>query len=168
MTPLPPTDSDLASGMPASNRFRILIVDDLPQNRQILSQILMRVGYDVEAVSNGDDALLRVACQPRPDLIVTDVEMPGMDGIAIVTALRQMPEVVARIPVIAASGSLDPILKRDMMLAGADAFLAKPVDIPLLLETAGRLIRQGPQRKAESPVETTAASVNRLPSKVHG
>jgi len=160
MSPLPPSDPTSVHGVPASNRYRILIVDDLPQNRHILGQILSRVGYDVEAVSNGVDALNRAVCQPRPDLVITDVEMPGMDGIETVRTLRQMPESIARIPVIAASGSGDPILKRDMLLAGADAYIAKPVNVPELLETVGRLIRLSANRKGETLV---TAHLNRLP-----
>lgn len=139
----------LAGGRPKANAFRVLIVDDLPQNRLILSQILARVGYEVETASNGAEALSRVLCQPRPDLILSDVEMPVMDGIASVQALRKLPEAIARIPVVAASGSPDPILKRDMLLAGADAFLSKPVNIPELLETVGRLIREAHGRSPE-------------------
>ncbi|MCB1086225.1 MAG: response regulator, partial [Verrucomicrobiae bacterium] len=137
MNPSSPSDPTLAHGVPASNRYRILIVDDLPQNRHILSQILSRVGYDVEAVTNGVDALNRAVCHPRPDLIISDVEMPGMNGIETVKSLRHMPEPISRIPVIAASGSPDPLLKRDMLLAGADAYLSKPVNISELLEAVG-------------------------------
>ncbi len=146
-----------AGGRPQANAFRVLIVDDLPQNRLILSKILARVGYEVETANNGREALNRVVCQPRPDLIISDVEMPVMDGIESVSALRRMPDAIARIPVVAASGSEDPILKRDMLLAGADAFLAKPVDIPELLETVGRLIRESIGR---GPTEPRIQSVN--------
>lgn len=148
--------ASLVGGRPRANAFRVLIVDDLPQNRVILSQILARVGYEVETACNGAEAISRVVCQPRPDLIVSDVEMPVMDGIESVRVLRNLPDSIARIPVVAASGSPDPILKRDMMLAGADAFLSKPVNVPELLETVGRLIREGNGRSAEARV----ASVN--------
>ncbi|MCB1232975.1 MAG: response regulator [Verrucomicrobiae bacterium] len=146
-----------AGGRPQANAFRVLIVDDQAQNRLILSQILARVGYEVETANNGAEALNRVVCQPRPDLILTDVEMPVMDGIESVRLIRKMPEAIARIPVLAASGSPDPILKRDMLLAGADAYLAKPVNVPELLETVGRMIRESIGRK--SP-ESRISSVN--------
>jgi CheY-like chemotaxis protein len=100
------------------------------------------------------EALNRVICQPRPDLIVSDVEMPELDGIEMVRAMRQMPEAIARIPVVAASGSLDPKLQRDMLQAGANAFVAKPVDVPELLETVGRLIRESIGRNTESPIRS--------------
>mgnify|MGYP001627872478 CR=1 FL=1 len=144
----------IGGGLPQANAFRVLIVDDQPQNRLILSQILARVGYEVETANNGAEALNRVVCQPRPDLIVSDVEMPVMDGIESVKSLRKMPESIARIPVVAASGSLDPMLKRDMLLAGADAFLAKPVHVPELLETVGRLIRESVGRSSEARIKS--------------
>lgn len=161
MTPPHPVESTVL-GVPASNRFRILVADDLAQNRLILSQILTRVGYDVETVPHGADALRRVACQPRPDLIITDVEMPEMDGIAMARALRQWPESVGRIPIIAASGSPDPALRRDILLAGADAFLAKPVQVPELLETIARLLRPPAVPRADQPA--SPSSPNRLPA----
>lgn len=138
-----------------ANAFRVLIVDDLPQNRQILSMILSRVGYEVETVNDGAQALSRVMCQPRPDLIISDVEMPVMDGIESVKAMRQMPDAIARIPVVAASGSQDPALQRDMLQAGADAFIAKPVNVSELLETVGRLIRESMARKSEPRVTSS-------------
>lgn len=146
--PSSPAPGAVPGGRIRANAFRVLIADDQPQNRLILSQILARVGYDVETVNNGSEALHRVICEPRPDLLLTDVEMPVMDGIKSVTSIRKMPEPIARIPIIAASGSPDPVLKRDMLIAGADAFLAKPVDVNELLETAGRLIRESARRKA--------------------
>lgn len=144
--------ASLVGGRPQANAFRVLIVDDLPQNRVILSQILARVGYEVETACNGAEAISRVLCQPRPDLIISDVEMPVMDGIEAVRALRNLPDAISRIPVVAASGSPDPVLKRDMMLAGADAFLSKPVNVSELLETVGRLIREAKGRSAEPRV----------------
>lgn len=153
--PSSPTPIGVPGGRIRANAFRVLIADDQPQNRLILSQILARVGYDVETVNNGSEALHRVICQPRPDLLLTDVEMPVMDGIESVKSIRKMPEPICRIPIVAASGSADPILKRDMLLAGADAFLAKPVDVDALLETIGRLIRQSMRAKAaERPLRS--------------
>lgn len=146
--------ASLAGGRPRTNAFRVLIVDDQAQNRMILSQILSRVGYEVETVNDGAEALDRVICQPRPDLVVSDVEMPVMNGIQWVKALRELPETIARIPVVAASGSLDPVLQRDMMQAGADAYLDKPIHIPALLETVGRLIRESVARKPENVVSS--------------
>ncbi len=151
----PKKPSAIEGGRPRGNSFRILIVDDLPQNRLILSQILARVGYEVETANDGAEALSRVVCQPRPDLVISDVEMPVMNGIESVRLMRGMPEAISRIPVVAASGSQDPVLQRDMLLAGADAFLSKPVNVPELLETVGRLIRESMARKSEPRVTSS-------------
>lgn len=146
----PPASVAVSGGRIRANAFRVLIADDEPQNRLILSQILARVGYEVETVNNGSEALHRVICQPRPDLLLTDVEMPVMDGIHSVQSIRKMPEPISRIPIIAASGNPDPILKRDMLLAGTNAFLTKPVIVDELLETVGRLIRESIRRQSNA------------------
>lgn len=151
----PKMHTDRVGVRPMANAFRVLIVDDLPQNRQILSMILSRVGYEVETVNDGAQALSRVMCQPRPDIIVSDVEMPVMNGIESVRAMRCLPDAIARIPVVAASGSQDPVLQRDMLQAGADAFIAKPVNVSELLETVGRLIRESMARKSEPRVTSS-------------
>jgi CheY-like chemotaxis protein len=149
---LPEALRTTSAGLPTAglrtNAFRILIADDLPQNRTILSRIFAKVGYEVEVVTNGTEAIARlVQDEPRPDLIVTDIEMPGMNGIELVRAVRALPEPVCRTPVLAASGSHDTILQRDMSLAGADGFISKPIDVPELLDIAGRLIRESMGRR---------------------
>jgi CheY-like chemotaxis protein len=98
---------------------RILVVDDEPDERFLVRRALMGQGHDVTVAENGA-AGLKAAREQLPDLVVTDVMMPVMDGVEFIRRLRGDPA-TAGIPILAASG--------DAHLAGAaDAVLAKPYD----------------------------------------
>jgi len=71
----------------AQGRAAILVVDDTPQNLQVLGAILDETGYDVRVASNGPTALTIARVSP-PDLILLDILMPGMDGYAVCGALK--------------------------------------------------------------------------------
>ena len=85
--------------LPPANQFTIFVIDDLPQNRMILGKFLKSAGYAVVEATNGVEALdmLREGAV-RPDLIVTDVEMPVMDGITMVEQVRYLKIPVATVP----------------------------------------------------------------------
>jgi CheY-like chemotaxis protein len=107
--------------MPAQ---RVLIVDDDPWILRMVSTLLEKRGYAISTASDGEEGLMR-ADQLRPDLIITDVMMPKLDGWALVRALRSRPE-LALVPVIfltALGGEEDRI--RGFRL-GADDYLPKP------------------------------------------
>jgi CheY-like chemotaxis protein len=98
---------------------RILVVDDEPDERFLVGRILKKHGHDVAVAENGV-AGLRAVQERAPDLVVTDVMMPVMDGVEFIRRLRGDPA-TAGIPILAASG--------DTHLAGAaDAVLQKPYD----------------------------------------
>lgn len=118
---------------------RILIVDDLAINRIILRAKLGSACYDTIAASSGDQALA-IARSERPDLIVLDMMMPGLDGIAVCRALRADP-VTAQIPVIVATASRDVELRKAALDAGARVFLTKPLDEMVLLAHIRSLLR---------------------------
>lgn len=113
---------------------RILVVDDEPDQRFLLRRTLQRAGHEVSEANDGA-AALRAVRESAPDLVVTDVMMPVMDGAELIRCLRGDPA-TAHIPILAASG--------DIHLAGAaDAVLAKPYDRRYLLTLVEALLKEG-------------------------
>jgi CheY-like chemotaxis protein len=113
---------------------RILVVDDEPDQRFLLRRIFERAGHEVIDASNGA-AALQAARDSPPDLVVTDVMMPIMDGAELIRRLRDDP-VTAEIPILAASG--------DTHLAGAaDVTIPKPYRWQHLLAVAEGLLKEG-------------------------
>jgi PAS domain S-box-containing protein len=104
----------------------ILIVDDDPIVRETLSRLLSREGYDLSIAVNGTEALDK-APEITPDLILLDVMMPGMDGFEVCRRLRAAPLLV-KVPIIMLTGLDDRDSRLTGLQAGADDFIAKPVD----------------------------------------
>ncbi|MCS0615144.1 ATP-binding protein [Massilia kyonggiensis] len=119
-------------------RKRLLVVDDVPQNRAMLQDLLQETGFIVAAATNGLECLVLLDSF-RPDLILMDVMMPVMDGNETTRQIRHMPG-WGKVPIIAVTASASVEDERKSRDAGADAFLAKPVDHDLLLLTIGRLL----------------------------
>lgn len=112
---------------------RILVVDDEPDQRFLLRRIFERAGHEVAEAGHGAAALTAVR-ESSPDLVVTDIMMPVMDGVELIRRLRSEPATAA-IPILAASG--------DPHLAGvADAVVPKPYDIHNLLAVADDLLKK--------------------------
>jgi signal transduction histidine kinase/ActR/RegA family two-component response regulator len=122
----------------AGPRKRVLIVDDVAQNRSVLKDSLEVLGFELFEAVDGREALAS-AERLRPDLVVMDVTMPVMDGMQAVRRMRQSP-VLRETPVIASSGSISAKLESECLEAGADAFIAKPVEQAALLGAVGRLL----------------------------
>lgn len=108
----------------------ILVVDDMPENAAVLSRFLAPMGYKVEAVNDGETALVYVNKQP-PDIILLDLAMPGMDGFEVCQRLKESPE-TRHIPIIIITGLTDREANIHAIEAGADDFLIKPFDRVLL------------------------------------
>lgn len=122
-----------------TRRNTVLIVDDQPDFRGMLSTAFSRAGYTVEEAANGLAALARIEDR-RFDLIVTDIIMPDADGYELIQRLRTMPD---RPPVIALSGGSSRLrmeLPAIARLLGADSAFSKPVELSQLLDEAERLI----------------------------
>ena len=119
------------------SRGRVLAVDDSSVIREILIASLEAAGYSVEAVATGD-AALAAASRESFDAVILDVDMPGIDGLAVGRALRGDPR--TRQSMIAMHTSLDEADVRTGF-DGYDAFLHKPCDARLLGECVGRMIQ---------------------------
>lgn len=118
-------------GFEGSKR-QLLVVDDRWENRSVLVSLLEPLGFAVIAVSNGREGLDK-AQEIHPDLIITDLMMPEMDGYEMLRQLRQIPE-LQNVPAIASSASVFESNQNESIAAGADAFLPKPVEAPALLK----------------------------------
>lgn len=110
---------------------RILLVDDDARMRQVLARLLASAGFDtVDEVSDGEEALAYLR-NAKADLIVTDCQMPRMDGVAMVTALRGRGDTT---PVIMLSGEHDPALIVRAVKAGVSNYVPKPIHPQTLFE----------------------------------
>ena len=117
---------------------RILIVEDDPATRNFYSTALARDGFQIEEAHNGHQAFAK-ALESSPDLIVTDIAVPGLDGIELCRRLRA--DVRTRtIPVLAITGHGDRQYPDRARVAGADQVLTKPCDVQVLLSEARRLL----------------------------
>ncbi|MBV5261081.1 response regulator [Synechococcus moorigangaii CMS01] len=105
----------------------ILIVDDVPENLQLLSEILAEKGHEVRQVINGNQALKAVAVDP-PDLILLDIKMPVLDGYAVCKTLKANPA-TAKIPIIFISALNDVFDKVKAFSLGGVDFINKPFDM---------------------------------------
>jgi two-component system chemotaxis response regulator CheY len=123
-------------------RGRVLAVDDSSVIRELLTASLEAAGYSVEAVGSGADALA-AAWRETFDAVILDVDMPGIDGLAVGRALRGDPR--TRQAMIAMHTSLDEADVRTGF-DGYDVFLPKPCNARLLGECVGRMIRESEQR----------------------
>ncbi len=111
------------------SKSRLLIVDDEPGNIRILSNILAE-DYVLSAATNAEQAL-NLAKGQLPDLILLDMVMPEMDGLAVCEALKSMDE-TSDIPVIFVTSMVDPANEERGLLAGAVDYISKPVSPPIV------------------------------------
>jgi putative two-component system response regulator len=121
-------------------RPKVLVVDDKQSNRELLEGRLDDLGYDVVQAKDGIEALDAVAAD-EPDLILLDVDMPRLDGIAVCERLKAHP-IYRLIPVVILTASSDRDTKLRGLAAGADDYLSKPFDAQELLVRTKVLLRQ--------------------------
>ena len=119
---------------------RILIVDDVEENRTVLARRLTREGYEVHSVASGEEALARVAGGDF-DLVLLDVLMPGMDGFAVLERIKGSEE-TRSIPVIMISALDDLSSVVRCIEHGAEDYLAKPFDPVLLRARIGASVEK--------------------------
>lgn len=144
-------------------RRSVLVVDDIASNRAVIADLLLPLGFEVAQAVDGKDGV-RAALALRPDLVLMDIRMPVLDGLAAVRRLRSARD-LAGLPVIAMSASV-AMLDRDQTLkAGFDAFLSKPVMWPQLADTLEAFLDiEWEVAAAASAHEAQAAATARPPA----
>src|SRR5579872_7148556 len=109
---------------------RILLVDDNAVNRKLTGGLLTIDGYQVTTSASAEDALAKIS-ECRPQLVITDIRLTGMDGIEFTRCLRAIPE-WKTVPIIALTGLNSDEDRQQATDAGCNAFLSKPVDSQVL------------------------------------
>jgi PAS domain S-box-containing protein len=136
-------DASAWGGLPppaAALRRRVLYVEDNEVNRLLMQGMLGRhPGVDLGLAERPEDALA-MAGRAAPDLVLLDIQLPGIDGFELLRRLRAMPA-MAGVPVVAVSANAMPEDRARAMAAGFDDYVTKPIDMPLLLATVERWLR---------------------------
>ncbi|WP_233217150.1 ATP-binding protein [Trinickia dabaoshanensis] len=137
----------------AGPRHKVLVVDDAPLNRTVIGDLLGPLGFDVVTAGSACDALAALAREPI-SIVLTDVVMPGMDGLEFIRRLRARPEGVD-VPIVALSASASQADVDKALQAGANAFLSKPIDFTRLQAEISSLVGltwiYGPERDEPEP-----------------
>lgn len=125
-----------ATSRPVSARPRILVVDDEASIRDLLSKTLALAEYDVDVSPDGRSALERLRMYPY-DLLIVDLKMPGIDGLAVI---REAKRLKSDLPVIIITGYSTEASAIEAVNLGVDGYLTKPFRVPQVLAAAAKAI----------------------------
>ena len=119
----------------------ILIVEDNEKNMKLARDVLRAKGYVTLEAGTGEEGV-RVAIEKKPDLVLMDIQLPGINGIEALRQVRADPA-CARIPIVAFTASVTPTDRSQISAAGFDGFLSKPINLKEFLDTVRRLLEAG-------------------------
>src|SRR5262245_15453685 len=153
------------NAMPTQSRGqRVLLADDNADMRGYVARLLTQAGYRIEAVADGLTALA-TACRLKPDLILSDVMMPGLDGFHLLMKLRE-EQALADIPVILLSARAGEEAKIEGLRAGADDYLIKPFSARELLARVETNIKLAGTRRESARILREEAEIFELLNEV--
>ncbi|MGE0485151.1 MAG: response regulator [Gammaproteobacteria bacterium] len=124
-----------------SEKRTILIVEDNPMNLKLARDVLEAKGYRVVAAENGEDGVALAGAE-QPDLVLMDIQLPGIDGVEALRRLRGDPA-TANIPIVAFTASVMAGDRSRVTAAGFDAFVSKPIDLKPFLATLAKMLDGG-------------------------
>jgi CheY-like chemotaxis protein len=128
------------SELPSLDGIHVLVVDDESDARELMTMVLTQAGATVSAVGNVSEALEKLHLE-RPDLLVSDIEMPGEDGYSLIRKIRSSEQPhVKRIPAVALTAQARPSDRMQVLSAGYQIFLTKPVEPSELVVVIANLI----------------------------
>ena len=121
----------------------ILIVEDNDKNLKLVRDVLQVKGYATIEAGTAEDGIV-LARERRPDLILMDIQLPGMNGIAAIGVLRADPTTAA-IPVVAVTASVMPQDRNKITEAGFNAYVGKPINLKEFLDTVRTMLERRSQ-----------------------
>jgi two-component system cell cycle response regulator DivK len=121
----------------------ILIIEDNDKNLKLVRDVLQVKGYATVEAGNAEDGIV-LARERKPDLILMDIQLPGMSGIDAIGVLRADP-VTAAIPVAAVTASVMPQDRNKITEAGFDAYVGKPINLKEFLDTVRNMLERPSQ-----------------------
>jgi CheY-like chemotaxis protein len=140
---------------------RLLVVDDNEMNRDMLSRRLEKAGYHVQTAADGARALDLIAAEPI-DLVLLDIEMPGLSGLDVLREVRKT-RTSLQLPILMATARSDSQDVVEALEAGANDYVIKPLDFPIVLARVGAQLRlrpaSAPATEASSDAETGPGSL---------
>jgi len=147
---------DYAKRDQGARRLSVLVADDNPTNREVLGRILERAGHATTLVADGDLALDAMEAG-QFDIVLLDRNMPGLSGLETLQAIRLMTRGRERLPVVMLSADVTLEARKECLEAGADSFIAKPVEALRLLDEL-RNLTSGKGKEAERPSASASAA----------
>ena len=119
----------------------VLIIEDNEKNMKLARDILRAKGYQTAEAVTGEEGV-KLAKERKPDLVLMDIQLPGINGIEALKQIRADAK-TAHIPVVALTASVTPTDRSQITAAGFDAFIGKPINLKEFLETVQRVLKAG-------------------------
>ena len=126
------------TGQLTESKYLILVVDDSADNLAVISLFLQHQGYRVVTANNGEDAV-NVAAQTLPNVILMDINLPGLDGVGATRKIRET-EALREVPVIAITAFGTEGFQRAAYDVGVAGYLTKPIDLDRMHQLIARLL----------------------------
>ena len=122
----------------ASDKRLFLLVEDFEDSRFMMRQLLEMAGYNVVEATDGEEAI-ELAVAKQPELILMDLSLPKLDGLAATRRIRQQRG-LSEVPIVAVSAHDSPGLRIEALAAGCDEYVTKPIDFDQLSSLLSRLL----------------------------
>jgi signal transduction histidine kinase len=131
--------------------YKVLYVEDNPVNRILVRRVLTKAGYVVFEAEDGLSGI-QIAEQERPDIILMDIMLPGLDGHQVTTRLKSLPD-LAQTPVVALTARVLAGDRERALIAGCDGYISKPIDVDRLPNQIAEFL-EGKREEVEGDVES--------------
>lgn len=122
--------------------MNVLLVEDDPTDLKLFSAVLEACGHHVLKKGSAEQAVEEIKAR-KPEVILLDLKLPGMDGLALARRLKQDPD-TQHIPIVAVTAASEKFSKEEALAAGCDAYIVKPVDTRKLHEQIVHAAAPGP------------------------
>jgi CheY-like chemotaxis protein len=144
------------------SKKRILYIEDNFQNRRLVKRLLTKKGYELIEAEDGLQGIA-IAAREKPDLILMDINLPGIDGMEATSRLKSSPD-LAHIPIVAVTAQAMRGDREKIIASGCDDYLQKPIDNDELINTVARFIGLGADVQ-KPPAQPEPISSETLPIK---